>query len=174
MTLDEIIHNIVLSESSEYTNDSSDAGGPTKYGITQATLSSFRGKHCTPDDVKALTETEATVIYKERYYHLPGFAMLPEPLQPVVTDAGVPSGPDDATRWLQEVLEWSGFHCVVDGKLGPETVRQAKAAYEAMGPLIINGYVERRIEYYKYLVEMKPSNAKYIKGWIARANRFRV
>jgi lysozyme family protein len=137
MKLEEILDGIILSEGSEYTDDPSDSGGPTKYGITIAALSYYRGHKCSKEDVEALEEPEAREIFKERYYHLPHFDKLPEPLQAVVTDAGVLSGPEKATEWLQEVMDMSGFVCSQDGILGPQTLRQAKAAYDAMQSLCL-------------------------------------
>ena len=57
-----------------YTNRPSDRGGPTKGGITLATLASWRKRPVTATDVAALDEAEVRAIYRARYIEEPGFA----------------------------------------------------------------------------------------------------
>ena len=105
MTVDQIIDGIIEREGRKYTNLASDRGGPTKFGITLADLSSWRKRKCTADDVKALQEPEARAIYETRYISEPGFAQIIDlPLRVQLIDFGVNSGPERAVRWLQRAI----------------------------------------------------------------------
>jgi lysozyme family protein len=70
--------NDVLQKEGGDVNNSADRGGPTKYGITQATLSKFLERAVTSEDVKNLDIGTARDIYELRYYHQPRIAKLPE------------------------------------------------------------------------------------------------
>jgi lysozyme family protein len=174
MTVDQIIDEIIKNEGSKFTNDPQDSGGPTKYGITQKSLSVYLHHPATIEDVQNLTEAQARIIYRSTYYNAPHFNLLPEALQPVVTDFGVNAGPGAAVEALQVVLNMAGFECKEDGMLGPATAAMANKAYEAMGGLLVNAYVDYRIWFYEKLVERRPKDSKYLVGWRNRANRFRI
>ncbi len=68
-----IIDAILEREGDTYTNHPKDRGGPTKYGITRATLSAWRGVSVTAKDVKALTEERSTRHLRQPLYHTPPF-----------------------------------------------------------------------------------------------------
>jgi lysozyme family protein len=88
-----------------YTNRPSDRGGPTRWGVTLATLEHVLGRPCTADDVRRLTATDAIQIYREEFVLRPGFDRIPDPLlREQVIDFGVVSGPARAVRWLQRVM----------------------------------------------------------------------
>lgn len=85
-----------------YTNDPRDPGGPTKYGITQGTLSGWRGKPVGAADVQALTEAEARAIYKARFWDKTGphgADLLPAGLDSCLFDVSVNSGTGRAAQW---------------------------------------------------------------------------
>lgn len=174
MTVDQIIDEIIRNEGAKFTNDPQDRGGPTKFGITQKTLSVYLHHSATVEDVQNLTEAQARIIYRSMYYNAPHFNLLPEALQPVVTDFGVNAGPGAATEALQIVLNMANFPCKEDGVLGPATAAVANEAYKVMGKLLINAYVDYRVWFYTRLAENSPSQNKFLKGWLLRANRFRV
>ena len=47
-----------------YVNVATDKGGPTKFGITLATLAAYRDAHTTAVDVEQMSVAEATAIAK--------------------------------------------------------------------------------------------------------------
>ena len=49
-----------------YSNHKDDPGGPSRYGVTIATLSDWRGEKCNIEDVSSLTEDEAKSIMIDR------------------------------------------------------------------------------------------------------------
>lgn len=125
----EIIDEILRREGSTYSNRRADRGGPTKYGITLATLrrrlwpvSVRSGSDATATDVRRLTESDARAIYRFAYVIRPGFDRLPAPLDDAVIDAGVLSGPTTAGRWLQDACNDLGEKLRRDGAVGPLTL----------------------------------------------------
>lgn len=114
-----------------YTARSSDRGGPTKGGITLATLAAWRRRPVTAAEVEALEETEVRTIYRARYIEEPGFAGIANPeLRELVIDSGVNHGPARAAAWLQDAVnDLAGRPMLkVDGKVGPATLAAVNAA----------------------------------------------
>ena len=103
-----------------YADHPRDPGGATKYGITRATLSSWRGRTVTKTDVRRLTRDEAGAIYKARYWDGVRADDLPAGVDYCVFDAAVNSGPGRATKWLQAAVR-----VAQDGAVGPVTLAAA-------------------------------------------------
>lgn len=142
MSIDSIIDGVIKRESAAYTNDPRDSGGPTKYGITQATLSRDRGVLVTPEDVQRLTEAEARSIYYRRYVTQPGFgaiAGIDERIAEEVIDTGVLCGQGRAATWLQTALnsfnrQGQDYPDVKeDGDVGPATLAALTALLAKRG-----------------------------------------
>lgn len=179
ITPDSIITDIIRAEGSAYTNDPSDRGGPTRWGITQATLRAHRGQAVTPEDVAALTEAEAREIYLRRYWQSPGFANLGDVSMLIaaeVMDTGVNCGPSTAAKFLQRLLNalndggklWDDL--TVDGACGPATVR-ALTAYinrrNAEGERVLFvGLNALQAAYYLDISEARPANERFMYGWL--------
>lgn len=127
-TAAQLIDDLIRREGDTYSDHPADKGGPTRYGVTLATLTRHRsrlhpGAVTTAADVAALTEAEARVIYAQDFIVAPGFERIQDPaLQAFLVDAGVQHGPDDAIRWLQAALGVK-----VDANLGPITAAKANA-----------------------------------------------
>lgn len=132
--IDERIIDAVLAREAwpTFTNHPDDDGGPTKGGITLRTLEAHRGRPSSVDDLRALTEREARLIYRGRYIEAPRFDRITDtPLRELVVDCGVLFGPERAARWLQAALNeertWLGLTgrlppfepLLIDGRLGP-------------------------------------------------------
>lgn len=174
ISVQSIIEEIIRREGG-YVNHPNDRGGPTKYGITQKTLSRYLGHQVSIEDVKNMTKETAYEIYERDYYKGPRLDTLPEEIRPVVTDASVLYGPKRAIMFLQNIVNEAGFGPIsVDGVLGPMTRSKVLEAVEAMGPWFINAYVEERIMFCERIVANNPSQSVFLKGWTNRANEFRV
>lgn len=100
-----------------YTDRPDDRGGPTKHGITLATLSAWRGHACTQADVQALTGAEASAIRRAGYWNKVQGDQLPAGLDLMVYDAAINMGPGAAVRALQDALG-----ITPDGVIGPVTL----------------------------------------------------
>ena len=98
MTTNAVKHIIseIIRREGGYVNHPNDRGGPTKFGVTQKTLSTYLGYSATIEDVKNMTIETAAEIYERSYYTQPRIDSIPEEIQPVVTDASVLYGPKRA------------------------------------------------------------------------------
>lgn len=185
-TASDIITDIVRREGDKYTNHAADKGGPTKYGITQRTLSDYRGRPVTPDEVAALTETEARSIYLQLYVRGPGFNKIIDPdLTALAVDCGVNHGQKRAVEWLQELVG-----ARVDGNLGPAT---ADAINKADAKKVYLHLIARRCRFYGEIISrdwrkaleaakatpglqddmaLTGLQAMFAGGWLNRASEF--
>ncbi len=174
ITVHEIIMEVIHREGG-YVNHPNDKGGPTKYGVTQRTLSAYYGRQATIDDVKNLDIEQAEEIFFRRYFVGPRLDTLPTSLHAILVDTAVLFGPRDAVEFAQSICNQAGFGPLnEDGIVGPNTRRTIKSAVDEMGDFFINAIVEERITYHRHRVEEKPSQIVFLDGWINRAEEFRV
>lgn len=168
-----VIDAVIRRESRRFTNRPADRGGPTKFGITGATLRAWRRKTggfvpkrgaATSEAVRALQEPEARAIYRDRYVARPGFDRIKDDdLFALAVDTGVLHGPWRAVKWLQR-----GLGTVEDGIVGPKTLRAAGRRPRDARKAIIAA----RFASYGRTVNRDPSQLTFINGWIARTNEF--
>lgn len=142
-----------------YTDNPLDSGGPTKFGITLATLSNWRGCACSAADVQALTAAEAYDIYKADYWAAVCGDQLPGGVDLIVFDSAVNMGPGVAVQMLQQALGIIG-----DGKLGPQTLAAIAAITDPSS--VIDRVRARRAARYASL----PSYRTFGAGWMSRLN----
>lgn len=163
---DAIISHIFEAEGGDkFTNDPSDAGGPTKFGITQDTLAAHRGHPVTAEDVKNLQEPEARDIAYARYIVKPGFARINDPgLRYALVDFSYLFGADDSIPALQEIVGTAA-----DGQLGPKT---AAAANSAELRHVINMLAVKRVKLHASRVVQNESQLRFLRGWVNRATSF--
>ncbi|MGU3665664.1 glycoside hydrolase family 108 protein [Methylobacterium sp. A49B] len=113
----------VLAHEAGYVNDRRDNGGPTNLGITQATLSAWRGVRVTAADVQALGRPEATAIYRSEFWDRIRADLLPRGLDYALFDFAVNSGAGRAARYLQAVLKARKLYAGdIDGGIGAKTL----------------------------------------------------
>lgn len=144
MTDDDLLDRLIAREGG-YVDHPFDKGGPTNFGITQTTLSRWRGRHCTPDEVKTLSEREAREIYRQWY--LAPFADAPADVREHLIDIGVNSGVVTAKQL------WT------------------KAQAQTRRPPRVQLVVER-LRHYAALVKARPERSAFIAGWVERAVNF--
>ena len=171
---DDPIGNIILKHEGGYVDDPADRGGATNLGITQQTLSEWRGHSVSKDDVRNLTEAEARDIYETRYLKKPKIDWLPFPHPQVfVFDMAVNHGPGRAIKILQKTINLAGFgHLAIDGGMGPMTKAAAERAQDEMGPYFQNAMVEERKAFYERIMANDPSQERFRRGWMRRADSF--
>ena len=164
-TVDEMIEDI-LSREGGYTNNPADRGGPTNFGVTQATLAEWRGVEVTPEDVEQMTIDEARSIYltnyliKPRLYNINNAELLAH-----VFDCAINHGPSRVIKWLQEIvgteptgtLDWNTT-LAINNYSDPDKLYSKLLA--------------RRIVFYGEIVRNKPSQSVFIVGWLKRAVSF--
>lgn len=164
MSDDAVIAGIIQREGTKYVNHNADRGGPTRYGITLATLSHWRNRACTADDVRTLERSEAEAIYRSLY--LRPFDLLPEPLRTFVIDLGVLRGPRTAILMLQELVDTEP-----DGWIGTNTLGKI----QALGVIVVNNLlVGARLQHITTRIKQEPDQIAFKRGWRARTLAFYV
>jgi lysozyme family protein len=173
--LEKMFEEIVKKEGG-YVNHPNDRAGPTKFGVTQKTLSKYLGRKATIADVRSLSKDTAIDIYFRDYYYLPKIHTLPKELQLFVTDMSVNHGPANAIFILQDVLATCGMipKSAIDKILGPKTAKATADLYAKIGDDLINKLVLRRKEFYRSIVRNDPTQQVFLNGWLARADSFLV
>ena len=173
----------IVAREGGYVNDPDDPGGATKHGVTIGTMARLGmdldgDGRITPADVKRLDADQAVEIFLEHYYARPRISALPDALQPSVFDMYVNAGAH-AVRILQRLLGELGEPVAVDGVIGPQTIRAAKAARAKAPDHLADAYGIARRNYYYDLAGRRPSSRKYARrrdggkgGWIRRAEEF--
>jgi lysozyme family protein len=151
-----------------YVDHPADNGGPTNYGITLAALAEWRRAPVTAFQVKTLSEAEARLIYRDRYFFKPGFDAIADPeFQEFLFDFAVNSGPGAAIIALQTALKQMGLYSdKIDGGLGPNT-RRAIAACNNIPQL----YYMTKCERYELLLRFIGRDARqavFAAGWANR------
>lgn len=168
MTLDAILDEL-MSREGDFSDDPSDAGGPTRFGVTASTLGNWRGwrRPATRAEVQVLTRVEAKAIYLARYIEQPGFTpsnVPDEALRIALIDDGVNAGPTTAVKRLQRVLG-----VAPDGVFGPDTVR---ALSQKDPQWVRREVVKARCLHYAAIVREDVTQRRFIVGWISRAFLF--
>ena len=169
----DIIDSIILRETGGkpnggYTNDPLDAGGRTKWGISE---------RANPDlwVNGPPTYEQARKRYYDRY--VAPFNGIKDPvLLHQLVDWGVTSGPTKVIQLLQQVIG-----AAIDGKIGPQTLAKVNDfaagmlyGQPASGRQRLNALVEdARIMQYAGAAKAKPTNLRFILGWLKRAMDFK-
>lgn len=159
----EQILNGILRREGGFVDHPADRGGPTKYGITAATLGEWRGlgRPATREEVFALTEQEARDIYRQRYIIAPGFDRLKDgALMELMVDAAVNSGPKRAIQWLQAALG-----VAADGVIGPRTLAALDVADTRK---LRRRVLAERLRHLGRLIAANPKQAVFAAGWMNR------
>jgi lysozyme family protein len=173
----------IVAREGGFVNDPDDPGGATKYGVTIHTMRRL-GFDLDGDgdvdvaDVRRLTREQAADIFVRHYFTGPRVDRLPEVLHDTVFDMYVNAG-SNAVRILQRLCEAMGYDIVVDGVIGPQTIRTAHRAHDEAGDALRDMYGIERRNYYFAIADARPASRKYARtrtggkgGWIRRAEEF--
>lgn len=172
-TIDQLIDDLIAREGG-FSDDPSDRGGRTNWGITEAVAraAGYRG------DMRDLPRATAVAIYRQQYWTGPGFdrlAALDPALAAKCFDIGVNRGPGVAVRYLQRalnVLNGAGEYpdLKVDGGLGRLTEAALRAFLAKRGDdgrAVLMAMVRglQAVDYIS-IAEGDPSQKKWLYGWI--------
>ena len=149
------------------TNDPLDPGGRTKWGISE------RGN---PDlwVNGPPTYAQARARYIERYV-MPFSGITDHALLEQLVDWGVTSGPERVVKILQQLVGAG-----IDGKLGPKTLAKIDEypgdklfGFPVPGSVMLNIRVrDARAIHYASVTKARPTNLRFILGWLNRTFSF--
>ncbi len=153
---------VVIAHEGGYVNDPDDNGHATNHGITQETLSNFRGAIVTREEVKALTSDEAKLIYKKLYWDPMMLDQVQDPkLQTAMLDQGVLSGIRSAIGCMQIACG-----AISDGKMGPDTITHINSFVDLN--YLLNRFKQEMISHYTKIALAQQKDQRFVRGWIAR------
>lgn len=150
-----------------FVNHPNDKGGATNYGITQKTLSGFRGYQVSIDDVKNLTKDEAGKIYHREYWIPAQLSHVKDPfLACILMDQAVNRGVPAMAKTLQKTLnDEFKFSLVVDGILGS---RSQQAIAQCDVNMLAIQFIKETQKFYLELIKRDSTQAVFLNGWLAR------
>lgn len=135
-----------------YVNIKGDRGGLTSYGIAQ---------NMHPEiDINSLTLAKAMEVYRRDFWIPARCEEMPGKYAVVHFDAAVNHGVVRARKLLQQ-----GLGVTADGVIGPGTLNALKKPIDPVK------FIQARKDFYQSIVEARPDQARFIKGWNARADR---
>lgn len=153
---------VVLKHEGDLANDPADPGGITRWGIS---LRSY--PHLGEEGIRNLTREQAIEIYRQDFWERWGYDRIRDlAVATKVFDMAVNMGPKRAHTLLQQALGLIGSPVVVDGILGPQTL---KATNEADPSRLLEALRLLSARYYWELVRLDGRRKKFLQGWLARA-----
>lgn len=174
MTKDNIF-DAILGKEGGYVDHPNDKGGPTNWGITQATAQA----HGYTGDMRNLTREQALSILEADYWYGPRFdqvASVSSAIAAELCDTGVNMGPSVPVKWLQRWL--NAFNnqqklypdLVADGQIGPRSISALKSYLAARGKdgeeVMLRALNCSQGQRYLELAEGRPANESFVYGWV--------
>jgi lysozyme family protein len=166
----------LIAREGGYVSHPADRGGPTRYGITQATARA----HGYTGDIAKLPLATATAIYRADYWTKPGLDGLAT-LAPKVTaelfDTGVNMGTGTAAGFLRRALNALNRNGADYPDIAAAGAIDATATAALRAFLRVRGVAGEAIlvkaldalqgERYVALAEGRPANEAFLYGWLA-------
>ncbi len=149
---------LVLKKEGGLANDKADKGGLTKYGISQRAYPNLNIRDLTLDDAKR-------IYFVDYWEPIQGDKIQSQALANYALDMAVNHGVTQAIKLLQK-----GAKVPVDGVLGPITLNKINTSPADT----LRSTVQHRIDFYNAIVKKNPSQAKFLKGWLARATDVQI
>jgi lysozyme family protein len=166
---------IILNHEGGYVNHPNDKGGPTNKGITQSTWNKFAmsdvNKEPTLDNLKTITDEDATKIYWKRYWEPKGFCKISdEKVSLMIYDWTITSG--GAIKEVQKLLvnEFEK-NVTIDGGIGNQTITAINDIQDQ--DKLLKKLSEIRKQYYTDLTitkGKKNTQEVFLKGWLNRVD----
>lgn len=152
----------VIKSEGGYVNDPHDAGGETNLGVTKAAWAGYLGRPIADGEMKALTVDVVKPFYKKMYWDKLHGDELPGGLDYAAFDFGVNAGTGQAAKFIQRAVG-----VTADGAIGPGTMGAVAKANPAQ---LLASFTQQKKDFYNGIVERKPDQAKFLKGWMARVD----
>lgn len=176
-----------------WVNDPVDRGGATKYGISLRFLVSEGQIDLNGDgladfdldmdgdidaaDIRKLTIGDAIYLYHQCFWQRLDAETFMEPIGEMMFDQAVNGGLSAARKLLQRAINRAiatdgDIDLVrVDGAIGPATRRALQWVIDYRGlPMLVMSYREEVKARYRAIVAANPSQQRFLKGWLRRAD----
>lgn len=149
------LHQEDQTDSGVFENDLRDAGGATRWGVTQAALSDWFGRPATVDEVRTLPRDTALLIARHKYWTPSRCDDLPAGVDLMVFDMAYNAGVGRSAKLLQQAIG-----VTADGQIGPMTMGAVVARTPSA---LVQDLAAAQEAYYRSL-----NNPTYQKGWLNR------
>ena len=164
-----ILFKKILNFEGGYVNDPADSGGATNKGVTIGTWRNMgydkdNDGDIDADDVKLITDADAEMVFKKGYWDKwKADKIKNQSVAEILVDWVWASG-IHGIKIPQEILGVKN-----DGLVGNITLGALNAINQEY---IFNRIKQSRINFVNRLVERRPKDKRFIKGWLNRINSF--
>lgn len=147
-------------------NDPDDAGGFTNKGVTLRTFRNVFGQDKTEKDLVNITDEQWGKIFKEYYWDkMKGDKIESQSVANMAVDWAYNAGVGTVSKKIQNIVGTKPDGIIGGGTLKLINDYDSKELFDAIKAA--------RIMFYKKLVEKKPSNSKFLKGWLRRVEELK-
>lgn len=162
---------VILAHEGGYSDNPNDPGGPTNFGITQASLDEHWKALGLPRAVQSLTLEDAKAFYLKVYWEANHYdAINAYAVATKLFDMAVNLGSEKATRLAQETASQLGYGIAEDGILGKDTLATLNTLIEdGKTTVYLQLLCNNQCNYYQTLVQSNPKLGVFLKGWLNRA-----
>ena len=182
-----IAHKFTAHWEGGLSDDAADSGGLTKFGVDLAMMQDIASTQAgrdtldrmgiilpvTRNTIKNLTEAQAASIYRWQAWEALKLDLIPLRPAVVLYDAAVNSGPKQSVKLAQRGYNRCvtyGQPLVADGVMGPAT---RAAMQQADTDKCLAAMLDEREKFFQTIVENKPSQQVFLRGWINRVDDLR-
>lgn len=149
-----IVKTLAHEGGAKFTEDPSDRGGATKYGISQRAYPYL--------DIRTLTESQARELYKRDYWdRIRGDDITSQAIAESIFDTCVNMGVRTGCRLAQVAL---GIQ-PADGIIGSQSLEKINATDQSV---FLAAYTIAKIARYVHLCNRDRSQQRFLLGWINR------
>ena len=155
----------VLKNEGGYVDRPLDRGGPTNFGITLTSLSTYMRAKASVEQLQFLTKEYVEAVYFSLYWNPYHFDMIQDDtLATIMFDQAVNRGPVTVIRQIQKCLGLP-----VDGVMGPMTINNIHASNTK--ELALRFYFESQNSYVR-ICQKNPSQLEFLAGWLKRTHEY--
>lgn len=177
-----------------FVDDPVDRGGATKYGISlrflkaegqiDEDLDGYADFDLDMDgdidgaDIRKLTVGDAKSLYKRSFWEALDCESFPEPIGEMLFDQGVNGGNHAAKKLLQQAINavlragrYRTMPLEEDGRIGGITRAVFSSMWKRHPDELVIEYREAVKDRYIAIVRRNPDQAKFLKGWLNRAEK---
>jgi len=169
----------VLRNEGGYSNVKNDMGGATNFGISTRFLKQIdkdidKNGHVNKKDVESITKETAIALYKEYFWdHYKLEQIRDVVIATKAFDLFVNMRGKSAGKILQKASNQFDHKLVVDGIVGTKTIATINSIslFTESKANLLNAIRKEHAEFYHAIVKSNKTQAKFLKGWLARAAR---